>query len=139
MGLISGHGHRSGNRALKSSLAELIVGILRERYSDFGPTLAAEKLRSQHNIVAAKETVRPLQIASGLWIPRKLHPPKIHRPRVRRNYLGSLFISMAASIADLRIGGPACAGRLRTHLMTDGSAPASILAEHSDLSHLTPA
>src|SRR5512135_103369 len=60
IGLISRHRHRSGNRALKPSLAEHIVGILREQYPDFGPTLATEKLRDRHNLVVAKETVRQL-------------------------------------------------------------------------------
>jgi hypothetical protein len=49
--------------------------------ADFGPTLATEKLRTKHGIELAKETVRRLQIAVGLWIPRKLRPPKIHQPR----------------------------------------------------------
>ena len=80
VGLISRHRNRTGNRALKASVAEYIVGILREQYADFGPTLAAEKLQSRHNIVIAKETVRQLQIASGLWIPRKLRPPRVHQP-----------------------------------------------------------
>ena len=90
VGLISRHRHRSGNRALKVSVAERVVGILREQYADFGPTLATEKLRSRHDIVIAKETVRQLQIASGLWVPRKLRPPKVHQPRTRRACLGEL-------------------------------------------------
>ncbi len=90
VGLISRHRDRTGNRALKPSVAEQIVKILREHYPDFGPTLAAEKLHSRHNIVVAKETVRQLQIASGLWIPRKLRPPKVHQPRARRACLGEL-------------------------------------------------
>jgi len=80
--LISRHRHRTGNRALNSTVAEQILEILRTQYPDFGPTLAAEKLCDRHNIVLAKETVRQLQIASGLWIPRKLRPPKIQQPRV---------------------------------------------------------
>ena len=91
MGLISRHRNRTGNRALKAPIAERIVGILREQYADFGPTLAAEKLQSRHGIVIAKETVRQLQIAAGLWIPRKLRPPKIQQPRARRACLGELM------------------------------------------------
>jgi hypothetical protein len=90
VGLISRHRSRTGNRALKACLAERIVGILREHYADFGPTLATEKLHNRHDIVIAKETVRQLQIASGLWIPRKLRPPKIQQPRARRACLGEL-------------------------------------------------
>lgn len=66
LGLISRHRNRTGNRALKAPLAEHIVAILRERYPDFGPTLAAEKLEGRHGVRIAKETVRQLQIASGL-------------------------------------------------------------------------
>ena len=59
--LISRHRHRTGNRALKSAVADEILEILREQYPDFGPTLAAEKLRDRHHIMVAKETVRRLQ------------------------------------------------------------------------------
>jgi transposase len=90
LGLISRHRNRTGNRALKAPVAEHVVEILREQYADFGPTLATEKLRSRHNIVIAKETVRQLQIASGLWIPRKLRPPKVQQPRSRRACWGEL-------------------------------------------------
>jgi hypothetical protein len=48
------------------------------------------KLRTKHGIDLAKETVRRLQISVGLWIPRKLRPPKIHQPRVRRACIGEL-------------------------------------------------
>src|SRR6202140_3968935 len=90
VGLISRHRNRTGNRALKAPVAERIVAILREHYTDFGPTLAAEKLQTRHGITVAKETVRQLQIASGLWIPRKQRPPRIQQPRTRRACLGEL-------------------------------------------------
>ena len=48
MGLISRHRHRSGNRALKSAVAEQILQLLHEQYPDFGPPLATEKLRDRH-------------------------------------------------------------------------------------------
>jgi transposase len=90
VGLISRHRNRTGNRALKAPLADSIVAVLREHYPDFGPTLAAEKLQSRHGITVAKETVRQLQIASGLWLPRKQRPPRIQQPRKRRACLGEL-------------------------------------------------
>jgi hypothetical protein len=67
-----------------------VIKILRSTYADFGPTLATEKLRTKHGIDLAKETVRRLQIAVGLWIPRKLRPPKIQQPRLRRACIGEL-------------------------------------------------
>lgn len=91
VGLISRHRNRTGNRALKASVAESVVRILRDQYADFGPTLATEKLPSRHNILVAKETVRQLQIASGLWTPRKLRAPRVQQPRARRACFGELI------------------------------------------------
>jgi hypothetical protein len=59
-----------------------VLGIL--------PTLAAEKLRTHHRIVLAKESVRQIQIAAGLWLPRKMRPPKVQQPRARRACVGKL-------------------------------------------------
>jgi hypothetical protein len=67
------------------------VAIIKERYSDFGPTLACEKLRECHEVLLAKETVRQLMIAAGLWTPRRQRPPKIHQPRNRRSCYGELI------------------------------------------------
>jgi hypothetical protein len=69
IGLVSRHRNRPGNRSLKARVAEHAISLMRERYADFGPTLAAEKLRTRHHVILAKETVRQLQIASGLVDP----------------------------------------------------------------------
>lgn len=42
---------RPGNRLLPTSLTNQVLNIIRERYSDFGPTLAQEKLAENHGIV----------------------------------------------------------------------------------------
>lgn len=89
-GIISRRCNRPSNNRLEADLEQQVVQILRETYSDFGPTLAAEKLALRHGIVLAKETVRRLQMSSGLWIPRKLRPVKIHQPRVRRACFGEM-------------------------------------------------
>ena len=90
IGLTSRRFDRPSNNRLDSDLADQVIRILREHYADFGPTLAAEKLRTRHKVVLAKETVRRLQIVAGLWIPRKLRPPKVHQPRARRACIGEL-------------------------------------------------
>jgi hypothetical protein len=88
--LISRRFNRRSNNRLNDELADRVLKILRSTYPDFGPTLASEKLRTKHQIDLAKETVRQLQIASGLWIPRKLRPPRIQQPRIRRACVGEL-------------------------------------------------
>jgi len=89
-GLCSGKRARPGNRKLDEGLAVRALTIIRERYADFGPTLACEKLRECHGIRLSKETVRCLMTEAGLWIPRRQCPPKIHQPRARRACLGEL-------------------------------------------------
>lgn len=91
VGLISRACNRPSNNRLDVDLEQKIVTILRDSYADFGPTLAAEKLEARHGIHVSRETVRRLQIESGLWIPRKLRPPKVQQPRARRACLGELI------------------------------------------------
>ncbi|MFL9921645.1 ISNCY family transposase [Paraburkholderia fungorum] len=90
-GLCSGRRDRPGNRKLDEGLAVRALTIIRERYADFGPTLACEKLRECHGLALAKETVRRWMRDAGLWIPRRQRPPKLHQPRNRRACLGELI------------------------------------------------
>ncbi|WP_225034032.1 ISNCY family transposase, partial [Paraburkholderia sp. XV] len=89
-GVASGRRGRPGNRKLDAGLAVRALTIVRERYADFGPTLAREKLEECHGIRLAKETVRRLMTEGGLWVPRKQRPPKLYQPRARRACLGEL-------------------------------------------------
>jgi hypothetical protein len=50
--LVSRRRGRPSNRCYLMALHAEVIGILRERYSDFGPTLAAEKLAELHDIDA---------------------------------------------------------------------------------------
>src|SRR6202022_2660755 len=47
-GVISRKRGGPSNRALGSVFRETVLSIVRDRYADFGPTLAAEKLREFH-------------------------------------------------------------------------------------------
>ena len=89
-GLCSGRRDRPGNRKLDEGLAVRALTVIRERYADFGPTLACEKLAECHGITLSKETVRHLMTDAGLWIPRRQRPPKVYQPRARRACLGEL-------------------------------------------------
>ena len=91
IGLIDRHRNRPSNSRLKAEVADQAFAIIRERYPDFGPTLAAEKLRERHGVDLAVETVRSLMVAGGLWLPRKLRPPRIQQPRARRACAGELI------------------------------------------------
>ena len=90
-GLVSGKRGRAGNHQLVPGIGSLALGIIRELYADFGPTLACEKLRECHELDLSKETVRKLMTEAGLWIPRRQRTAKIYQPRNRRNCLGELI------------------------------------------------
>lgn len=89
-GIVSQARGRPGNRKLDEGVACHALRLIQERYADFGPTLACEKLRECHGLALSKETVRHLMTDAGLWIPRKQRPPKLHQPRNRRACLGEL-------------------------------------------------
>ena len=57
-GLVSRRCNRPSNHHLDEELAQVALMIVRERYADFGPTLACEKLRELHGIDLSKETRR---------------------------------------------------------------------------------
>jgi transposase len=90
-GLVSGKRGKTSNRELPVDLHARAMALIRERYADFGPTLACEKLEQCHGIRLGKETVRRWMRAAGLWIPRRQRPPKIYQPRARRACLGELI------------------------------------------------
>jgi hypothetical protein len=60
---------RPGNHRLPESLKLRVLSDLRDHYSDFGPTLAAEKLRERHDISVSVETLRKWMTSDGLWVP----------------------------------------------------------------------
>jgi len=82
---------KPSNNQLPDGLAQYALSIIRDRYSDFGPTLACEKLAKLHDVHLSKETVRSLMVKAGLWIPRKQRAPKIQQPRYRRACCGELI------------------------------------------------
>ncbi len=69
----------------------MIVELLRGKYSGFGPTLAAEKLGEIEGIEISRESVRRLQIASGLWRPKRRKAKRAFLLRERRPRFGELI------------------------------------------------
>lgn len=60
-----------------------------EKYSDFGPTLAAEYLKKNHEIHISSETLRLWMVEIHLWIPKKIKR-NLHPMRTRRSLFGEL-------------------------------------------------
>lgn len=79
------------NNQMPDGFAQYALNIIRDRYTDFGPTLAYVKLAELHDVHLSKETVRLLMVKAGLWIPRKQRAPKIQQLRYRLACCGELI------------------------------------------------
>ena len=66
-GLKHGNRGRESPRKMGPELEQKIASIIAERYPDFTPLHAAEKLWERHRIRVSRERVRQLMMARGLW------------------------------------------------------------------------
>jgi transposase len=89
--LVSKRRGRKSNRAYNDSIKNNVTSIIRDKYTDFGPTLASEYLLERHQLKYAKETVRGWMIEDGLWKPKKEKHKVVHQPRPRRACFGELI------------------------------------------------
>ncbi len=99
---------RPGNRRKPEAICAEALAIIRERYDDFGPTLAAEKLRELHGIHLGRETVRRWMSDEGLWVTRIRRRAKVHQPRYRRDCVGELVQIDGSEHCWFEDRGPMC-------------------------------
>lgn len=90
-GLVSGRRGKPSNNRMEADVMVRIERALRERYPDFGPTLAAEKLSQHEGIEVSAETVRQVQMRLGLWRPKQQRQKRIFQVRERRARFGELI------------------------------------------------
>jgi hypothetical protein len=81
--LLSKRRGRPSNHRLPAEVRTLALSIEGERYADYGPTLAAEKLTEHHGCSVSRETLRGWMIADGLWQDRRHRLPVPYQPRRR--------------------------------------------------------
>lgn len=87
VGLISRKRGQPSNNQLNTLLADQIIARVRERYPDFGPTLAHEKLTEEDGYRVSLSSVRRLMEKHGIWLSKKrkkeakVHPRRDRRPR----------------------------------------------------------
>lgn len=87
-GLVHRGRGRPSNRAQPAAFKATVLARYQERYPDFGPTLAAEKLALEGHVVD-HETLRAWLIKAGLWHKRRKRGK--HRSwRERRAHFGEL-------------------------------------------------
>ena len=107
-GLVSAQRGRPSNRRLPEAVRERALGLVREKYHDFGPTLAHEKLTELHGIGISVETLRKWLIEEGLWATRAQRRRQVHQPRARRECYGELIQIDGSEHRWFENRGPAC-------------------------------
>jgi transposase len=98
-GLVSGRRGKPSNNRLAAATVAVIERALKERYADFGPTFAAEKLSEHEGIKVSAETVRQIQKRLGLWQPKSRRVKRVFQVRERRARFGEL-IQIDGSVHD---------------------------------------
>jgi len=89
-GLVSRKRGAPSNRRMPAEVRALALGLVRERYADFGPTLAHEKLVEVHGLPVSLSTLRHWMLAEGMWTSRRDRKARVYQPRPRRACLGEL-------------------------------------------------
>ncbi len=107
-GLVSRKRGKTPNNLIPNGIKQHAIAIIKEKYPDFGPTFAAEKLFEVHHLYFAKETIRKWMIEAELWIPREKRLKRAYQPRYRRECYGEL-IQIDGSLHDwFEDRGPKC-------------------------------
>jgi len=89
-GLIHRSRGKKSPRAFSLEMKEAVLSLYSEKYWDFGPTLAAEKLYEEDKFQLHAETLRLWLKEAGLWQPRRIR--RAHRARrARRVRFGELL------------------------------------------------
>ena len=89
-GLASRRRGQRPNNAIAEAKRGAILELVQQRYADFPPTLAHEKLTEGHGYRLSVETLRGWLIEAGLWQPQARRRARLHPPRERRPCVGEL-------------------------------------------------
>ena len=89
-GLVSKKRGKPSNRQKPIVFKHKVLSIVREKYEDFGPSLAREKLSEVHGIDVSVETLRKWMTEVHIWTPghRKV---KTHPLRKRKECFGEMI------------------------------------------------
>src|SRR5438309_11171682 len=105
--LVHGLRGQPSNRKLAARFERKILERLRQRYADFGPTLAAEHL-AKEGFLVSRETLRKWMTKAALWRPRSQRVKTVHVWRERRASFGELVMQDSSPFRWLEERGPAC-------------------------------
>jgi len=107
-GLVSGRRGKASNNRLDAGVVQQALDLIEEKYRDFGPTLAHEKLTEVHQLTISRESVRRIMIEAGIWKAKRAKQPSAHQMRERRACFGELVQVDGSEHAWFEERGPKC-------------------------------
>ena len=87
--LVHGNKGKPSNRRTDQILIQQALSLYTEKYSDFGPTFAQEKLLERDGLKIGVSTLRRALIASRLWVPKR-NSREYRSRRNAREHFGEL-------------------------------------------------
>lgn len=81
---------KQSNHHIDDAIKEKALEVIQEKYADFKPTFATEKLEENHDIIVSYQTTRRWMTKEGLWKPRRQKKPAYRSWRPRKEYYGEL-------------------------------------------------
>lgn len=81
---------KPSNHRISPTTKKQALALIKQRYVDFKPTFATEKLQKYHNISVSPETTRLWMIAEKVWKTHKQQKPVYRSWRPRKEYYGEL-------------------------------------------------
>lgn len=88
--LVHGARGKPGNRSFPALFREEVLGIVADKYPDFAPTFAAEKLDETHSLRVNRETLRDWMSEAGLWNVRSIKQKEVRSWREPKHHRGEL-------------------------------------------------
>jgi transposase len=107
-GLVSKHRGRPSARRIDEQTKQRWIELIRQRYADFGPTLACEHLAEHHAFAHSRETLRGWMIEAGLWKDRPVRRKRVFQLRPRCPAVGELVQIDGSPHAWLEDRAPRC-------------------------------
>jgi hypothetical protein len=81
---------KESNHHIQKDIKENVLTVIAEKYTDFKPTFATEKLAENHAITISRETTRLWMMEKGLWKSRKQKQKTYRSWRPRKEHFGEL-------------------------------------------------
>lgn len=90
LSVVHGLKGKPGNHRIAEHIKQESLIVIKEKYADFKPSFATEKLAENHNIAISYGTTRLWMIEKGLWKPRRQKKISHRAWRPRKENFGEL-------------------------------------------------